>query len=205
MANPRLASAFEIGCNLHAFRSGGGLRVIRLEKGDKLFGYGEHPNVEDALRIAGEDFEAGGRPYDKVYGPIETPYWTGSSSPSSDLDAWVLQGQTFDARPTPEGILVELVGYEDQPHPPAVMEAAKLAAVEWEARGFRFRTSPAGRFATGEPAISTEVIGMPEGATSNDAFHYRVSKQGVAATLEEAVALALAAPPVEIWRTNVQA
>ena len=58
-----LQQALRNGAKLHAFLSGGGLRVVRLEKGGKLLGYGEHPYIEEALRHADEDTEAGGRPY----------------------------------------------------------------------------------------------------------------------------------------------
>lgn len=44
------------GGRLHAFRSGGGLRVVRLEYGQKLRGYGEHYDIGTALCHCAEDF-----------------------------------------------------------------------------------------------------------------------------------------------------
>lgn len=92
-----IKNALKEGCRIHAFRSGGGLRVVRIEKDGKLLGYGEHPHIEDALLYANEDFLAGGRPYNEVYGKSQPHFLTGSSSPTSDLDLWILSGGTFDA------------------------------------------------------------------------------------------------------------
>lgn len=95
---PGLEQALRDGCKVHAFRSGGGLRVIRITTKDgQLKGYGEHPQVEDALSHANEDFLAGGRPYQEVYGGSKPNYLTGSSEPTSPLDDWLLHGHTFDA------------------------------------------------------------------------------------------------------------
>ena len=41
---------------MHAFLSGGGLRVVRIEVRGDLVAYGEHPVVSDALRICADDF-----------------------------------------------------------------------------------------------------------------------------------------------------
>ena len=38
------------------FRSGGGLRVVRIEDYKKLKGYGEHPNLKDALRKSSKNY-----------------------------------------------------------------------------------------------------------------------------------------------------
>lgn len=49
--------------------------MIRIEKQSaKLLAYGEHPNVDEAFRILAEDYKAGGRKYDKVYGKLEEHY-----------------------------------------------------------------------------------------------------------------------------------
>ena len=90
------------GVRLRGFRSGGGLRVVRVEqaqgKGEaKLLGYGEHYDAERALKHCAEDLAAGGRPYEEVYGKKHTHYLTGSASASGPLDAWLLEGGTIDA------------------------------------------------------------------------------------------------------------
>ena len=51
---PGIHQALRDGCRLRAFMSGGGLRVIRLEKRKQLKAYGEFPHVEEALQHADE-------------------------------------------------------------------------------------------------------------------------------------------------------
>ena len=110
---------------LHAFLSGGGLRVLRVEEGrhGALLGYGEHPHVADAFRILADDLATGGRPYEAVYGPVETPYLTGASEPQDALDAWIRGGRTFDALSSNGSFVVELHGYEHAKTPKDVMES----------------------------------------------------------------------------------
>lgn len=108
---PGLETKLRDGCLLHAFRSGGGLRVVRLEevvgerrdkdgnlrRGDEAIAYGEHPDIREALAHAEEDFQAGHRIHDQVYGPIHPHYLTGSTISSCGLDRWVLSGHGLDA------------------------------------------------------------------------------------------------------------
>lgn len=92
--------ALRAGNMIHAFRSGGGLRVVRIEEGHKrgkLLGYGEHFNIETAFAYAEMDLVKH-IPYDKFYGKIVPHYLTGSSDPSSVLDHWILKGYAFDIK-----------------------------------------------------------------------------------------------------------
>lgn len=106
-----IEQALRYGCRLHAFRSGAGLRVVRIEKDGDLVGYGEHPHASDALSHANEDILAGGRPYDEVYGCLKPHYLTGSSSANDELDLWLLQGHTFDVRCEGNEFVFELKGF----------------------------------------------------------------------------------------------
>lgn len=109
--HPGIDQALERGNRLHGFLSGGGLRVIRLELDGELKGYGEHPNVDEALIHASEDFSAGGRDYYEVYGKLYPHYLTGSSEITSPLDGWLLRGRTIDAYRVYRGkVRVELTG-----------------------------------------------------------------------------------------------
>lgn len=106
--------AIRTGCVARAFLSGGGLRVIRIEDANQeLKGYGEHPHIDEALRHADEDYAAGGRPYDEVYGGSKTHYLTGSTTPNSELDAWIRQGSKFRATSKDDVVTFELLGYDD--------------------------------------------------------------------------------------------
>jgi hypothetical protein len=44
-----LEKALNDGAKIHIFRSGGGLRVIRVEKKGKLISYGEHPYLSGGI------------------------------------------------------------------------------------------------------------------------------------------------------------
>lgn len=80
------------GNTIRAFRSGGGLRVIRIENSrGTLVGYGESYSARPALVEANNDYLAGGLPYECVY-------LTGTSAAESYLDAWVLSGKKFKVR-----------------------------------------------------------------------------------------------------------
>lgn len=83
---------------IHAFRSGGGLRVLRLECGDDLLGYGESIQFDEALKNLENDTAAGGRKYNEVYGKLTPHYLTGTSEVSSNIDRWLLMGRSFDIR-----------------------------------------------------------------------------------------------------------
>lgn len=110
-----ISQALFEGCRLHAFRSGGGLMVVRVSEADgKLRGYGEHPHIDEALDYADEDYLAGGRKYTDVYGKIHPHYLTGNSNAISPLDAWVKRGRTFDAFCDNDGFVVELHGYDER-------------------------------------------------------------------------------------------
>ena len=191
------------GWNLHAFRSGGGLRVVSLISEGEECGYGEAPHIEDALRLSCDDFEAGGRPYSEVYGKLVPLYLTGASDPSSALDRWLLGGQNIDAHRstdwTPLGereIEVVLRGYAMMKLPAGIEEMAKKEAVQWGIRGFRFESRP-DTFPSGEPSIATRVLSWPGDSKRECAFQYPIVKRGVGATFEIAAAAALGAEPEE--------
>jgi len=109
-----LTEAIKNGCNIHAFRSGGGLRVVRIEKDNELKGYGEHPYISEALEHVAENYS---NPilYEKQYSGEEakyTHYLTGAHPTGIDtLDLWIYNGYTFDAFLKDAQIVVELVGY----------------------------------------------------------------------------------------------
>jgi hypothetical protein len=187
------------GCKLHAFLSGGGLRVIRLEDELKILkGYGEHPHVDEALGIAGEDYLNG-------HGAYKSEWLTGSTSTEGDLDAWVRQGQTFDAYLDKETanfradvIVVVLKGYGRTVVPKEIEEFVLETGTQtaWQNRVYTYLVTKI-RFANGAQGVSWKEIRKPEGRENSDSFMYEVTKTGKGFGFEEALKNALAAPEVE--------
>lgn len=184
------------GARLHAFRSGGGLRVVWLKEGAKLVGYGEHPYVEEALRHADEDTAAGQRKYTEVYGKIYDHYYTGSASPYSDLDAWLLRGGTFDVVYQDGQFQAMMKNIEDTHIPKDVKERVRTTcqAETFSSRGYTYEVSPF-RFPNGESGVSTRAIDTPPG--KNEPMLWDAIRTGYGATLLEALAAAMTAQPEE--------
>ena len=94
---PNLEKALKDGAKIHIFRSGGALRVVRVEKNGELISYGEHPHLSGALSHAEADF---GLSYEKQYSGRKakhTHYLTGAYPCSSDLmDIWIYSGKVLD-------------------------------------------------------------------------------------------------------------
>ena len=105
-----IQKALDDGLQVRAFRSGGGLRVVRIEKHNapesnrNLKAYGEHPNFREACMLASLDYLAGGN-------TAETHYLTGSSQPEDNLDAWLLVGHKLVAKKQNEKIRFEAKDY----------------------------------------------------------------------------------------------
>jgi len=197
-----LQHALQNGAKLHAFLSGGGLRVVRLEKGGKLLGYGEHPYIEESLRHADEDTEAGGRPYAEVYGGKYDHYLTGSSTTSSDLDRWMLQGRTFDVTFDTGpcgGFVAKMVSIEQTDLPQEIeCRVAKTGVKEtFINREFTYEASRI-TFANGEFGTSIKTIGCPAGKSKNLSWMWDAVRVGYGDTIRKALANALAAEPQEV-------
>lgn len=189
---------------LHAFRSGGGLRVIRIEeskRGGKLVGYGEYPHVQEALVLANKTLGLFGRI------PKKSVYWTGSSIPQDELDAWLLNGRTFDAFTEDGEIVVQLhqEHYRDPCPQPILEEALKSldGSALWHHRGgvikihnvtclCRDSHNFGGDFDKTHWSFSLEYIKELE-----KPFHYAVTKTGRGKDFDEALTDALEQPALE--------
>lgn len=144
-----LETALKDGCKLHAFSSGGRLRVVTLEK-EKAKGYGEHPTLEEAIRHAVEDYKAGGRPYKEVYGKLYDHYMTGAYPANEGnitvmdlLDRHVFRGSPLDVSSKEGKIVVELTNTCHLETPPEVMARAFVGeTVKWSMYGKSYVTSP---------------------------------------------------------------
>lgn len=196
-----IEKALQEGNRIHGFLSGGGLRVVRIELDGVLKGYGEHPSVDHALRHADEDFLAGGRDYNAVYGGKHLHYLTGSTGVTSPLDSWVRQGRTFDTYVRDGEVVLELHGYGETRTPQEVIKEVdeKRLPVTWASRGYTYETSKS-RFPNGEPCHSTKIIDAPEGRSGSDPWMYKIVKYGTGKSLTEALESAFKATEVEVVR-----
>jgi hypothetical protein len=105
-AYPNIEKALKDGARLHAFLSGGGLRVVRIEKkkdtetkdeDDNLISYGEHPYFPGALAHAEQDF---GLTYEQQYSgenALHKHYLTGAYPiPYDAFDVYLKYGRSLD-------------------------------------------------------------------------------------------------------------
>lgn len=126
---------------LHGFRSGGGLRVLTL--GNQF--YAESHSFPEAFRILAEDIRAGGRPYKEVYGPIETPFYTGSVVASDPVDEKLLRGFSVDVYRAGSDFVCEMNGFADTQIPLEVYWRAQKTGetqVHTDERGEYFFVTP---------------------------------------------------------------
>ena len=210
-SRPRLNGidqALKQGHKLHGFLSVRGLGVIRLELDSRLTGYGEHPNPDEALVHADEDFLAGGSDYDKVYDKLHPHYLyvdgSEGAGATSPLAGWFRQGYTtLDADyKTDEGkTVVALTGLIRVEQPKEVWAQVKAdhKPIVWTDRGFTYETTyNPHSFPVGDEGCSTRVIGVPEGRDENEAWRYFRVKSGEGDDFSEALEKAFAAPNREI-------
>lgn len=192
-------NALKDGCRLHAFCSGGGLHVVRLEKDGNLRGYGEHLYIEDALSHCNEDVLVGTRPYDEVYGVTKPHYITGSSNQTSPLGQWISKGNTFDAWYCEGVVTCQLKGFKQVRVPKDVEERFlnNKTPLLWENRGYHYMIT---NVSTSEDlCLQMNVVRSPdEKRIGSDPWMYNISKTGHGPTLFDAINEAFQATEVEV-------
>jgi hypothetical protein len=187
---PLIERELRNGGKMKVFRSGGGLRVVRVDDGP-IIGYGEAPQFEEALEHCEWCLSKGGRTYEQMYRGKDAKYphyLTGTTEASSELDRIILAGNTFRAWAAPiiggkgvggrkKKIWVQIEKYEDFHYPDEVqqrvLETGESEEYEDPERGFKYLVS-ATRFPNGEPCTSAKVIFTPEGRKSHRAWMYKV-------------------------------
>lgn len=202
---PGIAEALREGFRMHAFLSGGGLRVVSLRRGDEDRGYGEHPHIEVALCHLDEDYLAGGLPYSEMYcGPNAkySHYLTGATLPTSNLDSWVSMGRTFDCWQEGEDVVLVLHGHKHTEIPDIVKKNVDETGEpsEWLERGNLYQTLPS-RFPNGDPCYSTRVLLRSD--DGRDPWFYPITKTGRGSTFWAAMLAAFEAPDVEVIEERV--
>lgn len=201
---PDIEQPIRDGHTIHAFSSGGGLRVIRIEStsGD-LVGYGEAPQIEEALEHAALDYHLGGETYEQQYSGENARYihyLTGTTELSSPLDSHIRFGSTFDAQLDKETgeIEVTLAGIKFPPEIPDGIEnrvTSSMRAEYFEDRGIKYRAKPFQFPGNGKWGISIDVIENPNNVKTSS-YHY--TKIGTAHSFKEAVDAAFESPEIEI-------
>lgn len=201
-----IEAALKAGSKLHAFRSGGGLRVVRIDPIDIAAnetptGYGEAPHWNRALSLLAIDLTDGPREYKDTYGRRTPHYWTGSSSSNSHLDTELLKGNKLDAWWDPsKGVFVgEVHGYADHrdlaESKAAVAAAYRGETARWSHRGYEYETSPA-RSPNGEVGASTKLL-SPKAKDGADPWMWKVVRRASATKASKAFQLALKAEATE--------
>lgn len=115
---PNLDKAVKERFIVRGFRSGGGLRVVRVEEKRGAFfvegvkAYGEHPEVLTALSYADESLKTEVMDYEKFYGKVVPNYLTGQSNAVSKLDKILLQGNSFKCYQRYSKTFFEIHGYD---------------------------------------------------------------------------------------------
>lgn len=191
-----LETALRDGAELRGFLSGGGLRVLNLRSRErKEIAYGEHPYVHEALRILAEDYIAGHRPYDAVYGVVETHYLTGAAEPAGELDAWLRRGHRCLFRHEEGAFVCVLRGVEIYSTPDDITRrAAEGETVRWtDARGVTRCAKPSRL----RGWVEVHVERLPEGMSEHRADCWYAARTGRGATLVDALEAAFRAPSVE--------
>jgi hypothetical protein len=200
-AYPGIHKALREGHKMHAFVSGGGLRVVRIDSSkNMLIAYGEHPNIEKALNHLEEDCLAGGRPYDEMYGKLHPHYLTGSLLATSNIDCWILNGNKFDCWQENDVVVFALAGYAQTEVPEEVeerlLELEEGEAVSWANRGYRY-VSYKDRFVNGELNTTSKIVESPPGKNASDPWMYYITKTGRGKNFWEAMRNAFAAREIE--------
>lgn len=191
-----LETALRNGGRMHVHRSGGGLRVVSVRDRCRVsIAYGEHAYLHEALRIAAEDYRAGGREYSAVYGPIESPYVTGSSSAADAVDALVLRGTCLDAYWANDEFVCDLEGLHYYEVPEAISTRALAGeTVQWTCdRGVTREAGPF-QFPSGAFGYAVRVVSHPATMKWHRADMWDARRRGTGPTLQAAVDAALRAP-----------
>lgn len=186
---------------VHAFRSGGGLRVLRLEAGHNrgaLLCYSEAPQFDEALEHLEKDIENDGlaaKNYKAVYGGTYPHYLTGTPAVSSKADEIIVSGGTLDLRGG-DGVITAVF----QKYVHAITEedwkpVFRGETVRIEKRGFTYILRPV-RYPEGWGGTSKTIRGP--GTEGKNDHMYQVAYTGTGATVAEAIEAALVAEPVEV-------
>lgn len=202
---PLIEAALRDGARIHAFRSGGGLRVVRVNDAAGTFiAYGEHPHIEDALEHAEWSLANGTTDYKTMYSGENaqfTQYYTGSTEPSSPVDQWVLSGHTFDVFYVDGAFMAVCLDTVMIETPQFVWDATLKQGVTtyWEdSRGVQFTVRPT-RFPDGSMGATMDHTLVPEGV---DTLFTKSISESIGSTVLDALTLMVQSPRTTITYTQ---
>ena len=179
---PNIQASLKAGNAMYIFRSGGGLRVVRVEQGKKrgeLLGYGEYCNVGPALEIADLDLVK------KKHKKYTTEYLTGSMSCTSKLDEWICCGHETNFKFENNRFYFFAELSVDVRSPEWINEKVLKdgKAIDWELRGIKYRTEKS-MFPSGEPCLQSTCLTYPTGSNGH-AWFYKKNVEFYAYTFEK--------------------
>lgn len=199
---PNIERGLREGMKLRAWRSGGGLMVVRVEHDDHKEGisdgYGEHPYLKDAIEHAEVCMKKGGLTYEEMYNgenAMYTHYLTGTYDANTPIERAIHRGGYLRAKYVDGKYLAAIENWERENPGKPKEEMKKLEVgeyIEWESRGFKFRTTCKDTYGG---SYSTEVLHKPN--EDDDPFSWHSRRVGEGSTLFEAAANAIVAERVE--------
>ncbi len=188
-----IEKALRDGCTLHGFQAGLCIRVARIEKKDKLVGYGEGPFYDDALIEASKDYLARGKLF---YRASKPEYLTGAVKSCSRIDDWILATNTMVAWNEQDDFVVELRCFGSPNIPEDIKEQVERTgqSATWQDNGYTYKAYQT-KYWNGELDVVADMIRTPRG---DNPWPYTVVRLGRAGSLEEAMEKALDAEPLGV-------
>lgn len=197
-----LETAIKRGNTLRMLRTSGGLHVVRIERGEELVAYGEHPLSLDAMSHAAEEYLSGPRPYSQVYGKMKPHYVTGTTEQFWPLDSWLQRGRKLRVELINNEFVAHLFGHEELRLSKEIRERAVLGEiVAWRSRRRLYEASPDPSIRcekTGRPAIVVKVIEREKGEDAQHDSCWPVEKVGHSKTIALSIERACAATENEV-------
>lgn len=200
--------ALKEGCKITGFVSlDGKLRVVQIVKDEKLKGYAEGFNIEDALTYADKSFLANGQIFQEVYGDRYPGTLKTDPTIINLLDRWLKNRKAFRCFGRGDQVIFQIYGLMAVSPPKEICEKAKKSGepVIWENRGFIYEVTceipqnPMIYKHCGE-TITTKAIKRSARAPKgkHKEWFYNITKTGGGKNFNEAMKNALKAPEAEV-------
>lgn len=129
-----IEKALKEGCNLDIYSSASGVAIVALMRQGQRVAYGQFAGMYAAIKQASEDYEAGGRDPNDVYGPgkLYPNFITGAHADQDELERWIIgKGYDFEAIWDGRDIVITMTGHFDEiPNPHNLFRIRKIGRGE---------------------------------------------------------------------------